>query len=124
MREIKAPLGMHIYRCLHSRFVDYLVSEASVEEREHLFQLLGNQLRFEFFFLATGDGRLSIATRVDRSEQNAWVGVGINARTRDGDIYVRRLFEIHHGALGIDPYRVIASSQVLMEDEIAHLLDG
>lgn len=124
MKEIRTPLGMHIYRCLHSRLVDYLVTEASVDERDYLFRVLDNQLRFEFFFLATGDGRLSITTRVDASEENAWVGIGVNARTRDGEIYTRRLFELHHGVLGIEPWRVIASSQVLMEDEVAQLLDG
>lgn len=123
MTEIRTPFGFHIYRCLHSRFVDYLVSEASVDERDYLFRLLDNQLRFEFLFLATGDGRLTITTRVDETQENAWIGLAVRTRNRDGQVYDRRLFELHHNVLGIDPARVVASSQVLMEDEIAHLLE-
>ena len=117
MNRPRFDLPVHVWRCLHSGFLDWLI-RVPQEVRDSMMIRLDQQIEFPHFLLHILDHhRLDVFVRVDQSEQ---VQVGICVPVSNGEPWV--LFTLSGQHTGLDADWLHDVGAMRLDEELAELL--
>ncbi len=117
MNRPRFDLPIHVWRCLHSGLLDWLI-RAPQEIRDSMMIRLDQQIEFPHFLLhVLDDQRLDVFVRVDEADQ---VQVGICVPVSNGDPWVLFAMSGHHTGLDADWLHDVGAMR--LDEELADLL--